>query len=101
MHTKEFDALLEMGNRLSALPPPPSPIAPGSPLLQQPAAGGHRTAMIEFLTLQAIDGHQVHVNKTAIISVSEPRIGRAAGNRQVQLRDRPGHWQVHHRDRKM
>jgi hypothetical protein len=33
--------------------------------------------MIEFLTLQAIDGHQVHVNKTAIISVSEPRtVGR-------------------------
>jgi hypothetical protein len=33
--------------------------------------------MIEFLTLQAIDGHQIHVNKTAIITVSEPRaVGR-------------------------
>jgi hypothetical protein len=39
MHKSEFEALLEMGNRLSAVPPP-SPIAPGSPLLQQPAAGG-------------------------------------------------------------
>ena len=35
MHQKEFDALLEMGNRLSAVPPP-SPIAPGSPILNQP-----------------------------------------------------------------
>lgn len=33
--------------------------------------------MIEFLLLQAMDGHHVHVNKAAIVSVSEPRkIGR-------------------------
>jgi len=33
--------------------------------------------MIEFLLLQAMDGHNVHVSKAAIISVSEPRkIGR-------------------------
>ena len=35
MHKAEFDALLEMGNRLSATPPP-SPLAPGSPFLTQP-----------------------------------------------------------------
>ena len=33
--------------------------------------------MIEFLLLQAMDGHQIHVNKTAIVTISEPRkIGR-------------------------
>jgi len=33
MHQREFDALLEMGNRLSATPPPPppAPIVPGAP----------------------------------------------------------------------
>jgi hypothetical protein len=39
LHKQEFDALLEMANRLSAVSPPPStssPIAPGSPILQQP-----------------------------------------------------------------
>ena len=36
LHKQEFDALLEMANRLSAVPPPSSPIAPGSPILQQP-----------------------------------------------------------------
>jgi hypothetical protein len=30
--------------------------------------------MIELLTLQAMDGHYIHVNKTAIVSVSEPRV---------------------------
>ena len=30
--------------------------------------------MIEFLALQAIDGHNVYVNKAAIIMVSEPRV---------------------------
>jgi hypothetical protein len=30
--------------------------------------------MIEFLLLQAIDGHTIHVNKTAIVTVSEPRV---------------------------
>jgi hypothetical protein len=35
MHTQEFNALLDMGNRLSAIPPP-SAIAPGSPILNQP-----------------------------------------------------------------
>ena len=34
MHQREFDALLEMGNRLSATPPP---VAPDSPPLTQPA----------------------------------------------------------------
>ena len=33
--------------------------------------------MIEFLLLQAMDGHHVHVKKTAIVTISEPRkIGR-------------------------
>jgi hypothetical protein len=36
MHKQEFEALLEMSNRLSPVSPPPSPIAPGSPILQQP-----------------------------------------------------------------
>ena len=36
LHKQEFDALLEMANRLSAIPPP-SPITPGSPTLTQPA----------------------------------------------------------------
>ena len=36
MHKAEFEALLEMSNRLTAVPPPPSVIAPGSPILQQP-----------------------------------------------------------------
>ena len=36
LHKQEFDALLEMANRLSAVPTPSSPIAPGSPILQQP-----------------------------------------------------------------
>jgi len=35
MHQREFDALLEMGNRLSATPPPPAPVAAGSPTLNQ------------------------------------------------------------------
>jgi hypothetical protein len=29
--------------------------------------------MIEFLLLQAMDGHTIHVAKPAIVSVSEPR----------------------------
>lgn len=37
MHTIEFNALLEMSNRLTT-EPPPSPIAPGSPILTQPPA---------------------------------------------------------------
>ena len=41
MHKAEFDALLEMGNRLSATPPP-SPLAPGSPFLNQPPAAPRR-----------------------------------------------------------
>jgi len=41
MHKAEFDALLEMGNRLSAVPPP-SPLAPGSPFLNQPPAAPRR-----------------------------------------------------------
>lgn len=33
--------------------------------------------MIELLLLQAMDGHQIHVNKDAIVTISEPRkIGR-------------------------
>ena len=39
MHKQEFEALLEMSNRLSPVPTPSSaasPIAPGSPILQQP-----------------------------------------------------------------
>jgi len=36
MHKAEFEALLEMSNRLTATPPP-SPLAPGSPFLNQPA----------------------------------------------------------------
>jgi hypothetical protein len=33
--------------------------------------------MIEFLMLQALDGHTIHVNKAAIVTVSEPRaVGR-------------------------
>ena len=33
--------------------------------------------MIEFLLLQAMDGHSIHVNKDAIVTISEPRkIGR-------------------------
>jgi hypothetical protein len=36
LHKQEFDALLEMANRLSALPPP-STVAPPSPALTQPA----------------------------------------------------------------
>jgi uncharacterized protein YlzI (FlbEa/FlbD family) len=33
--------------------------------------------MIEFLLLQAMDGHQIHVNKNTIVTISEPRkIGR-------------------------
>jgi uncharacterized protein HemX len=35
MHKAEFEALLEMSNRLTAVPPP-SPIAPNSPFLAQP-----------------------------------------------------------------
>ena len=35
MHKAEFEALLEMSNRLTAVPPP-STIAPGSPFLNQP-----------------------------------------------------------------
>jgi hypothetical protein len=35
LHKAEFDALLEMANRLAI---PPSPIAPGSPILTQPPA---------------------------------------------------------------
>lgn len=30
--------------------------------------------MIEFLMLQAMDGHNIYVNKAAIVSVSEPRL---------------------------
>ena len=41
MHKAEFDALLEMGNRLSAVPTP-SPIAPTSPILQQPVTPPRR-----------------------------------------------------------
>jgi len=36
MHKAEFEALLEMSNRLTAVPPP-SPLAPSSPILNQPA----------------------------------------------------------------
>ena len=57
--------------------------------------------MIEFLTLQAIDGHQVHVNKTAIISVSEPRTVGRLGTDKFNCVVEPGQRQVHHRDRKM
>jgi uncharacterized protein YlzI (FlbEa/FlbD family) len=33
--------------------------------------------MIELLLLQAMDGHQIYVNKDAIVTISEPRtIGR-------------------------
>ena len=33
--------------------------------------------MIELLLLQAMDGHQIHVNKNAIVTISEPRtVGR-------------------------
>lgn len=33
--------------------------------------------MIELLLLQAMDGHNIHVNKDAIVTISEPRkIGR-------------------------
>jgi len=33
--------------------------------------------VIELLLLQAMDGHQIHVNKDAIVTISEPRkIGR-------------------------
>lgn len=30
--------------------------------------------MIELLLLQAMDGHRIHVNKDAIVSISEPRV---------------------------
>ncbi len=30
--------------------------------------------MIELLTLQALDGHNIHVNKAIISSISEPRV---------------------------
>jgi hypothetical protein len=30
--------------------------------------------MIEFLMLQAMDGHTIHVAKPAIVTVSEPRV---------------------------
>lgn len=30
--------------------------------------------MIEFLMLQAMDGHNIYVNKAAIVTVSEPRV---------------------------
>ena len=40
MHQREFDALLEMGNRLSAVNQ--SPIAPGSPQMAQPPAPPRR-----------------------------------------------------------
>ena len=42
MHKAEFEALLEMSNRLTAVPPPPSVIAPNSPILQQPATPPRR-----------------------------------------------------------
>jgi hypothetical protein len=42
LHKAEFDALLEMGNRLSASPPPLSPLAPNSPILQQPVTPPRR-----------------------------------------------------------
>jgi uncharacterized protein YlzI (FlbEa/FlbD family) len=33
--------------------------------------------MIELLLLQAMDGHNIHVNKDTIVTISEPRkIGR-------------------------
>jgi len=35
MHKAEFEALLEMSNRLTAVPPP-SPFVPNSPILTQP-----------------------------------------------------------------
>ena len=38
LHKQEFDALLDMANRLTIVPPAPSPLAPGSPILQQPPA---------------------------------------------------------------
>jgi glucan phosphoethanolaminetransferase (alkaline phosphatase superfamily) len=41
MHKSEFEALLEMSNRLTAVPPP-SPIAPNSPILQQPVTPPRR-----------------------------------------------------------
>jgi hypothetical protein len=36
MHKQEFEALLEMSNRLTTVPTPSSPIAPSSPIQQQP-----------------------------------------------------------------
>jgi uncharacterized protein YlzI (FlbEa/FlbD family) len=30
--------------------------------------------MIELLLLQAMDGHNIHVNKEAIVTISEPRV---------------------------
>ena len=30
--------------------------------------------MIELLLLQAMDGHNIHVNKDAIVTISEPRV---------------------------
>ena len=41
MHKAEFEALLEMSNRLTAVPPP-SPLAPSSPILQQPVTPPRR-----------------------------------------------------------
>jgi hypothetical protein len=38
LHKQEFDALLDMANRLTIVPLAPSPLAPGSPILQQPPA---------------------------------------------------------------
>ena len=36
MHKQEFEQMLEMANRLTTVVPPPSPIAPNSPILTQP-----------------------------------------------------------------
>ena len=50
MHKQEFDALLEMSNRLSAVPPP-SPNVLGSPVLTQPPQPPQGTAMNAHLKL--------------------------------------------------
>ena len=59
MHKAEFDALLEMSNRLTAVPPPPSVIAPGSPILNNRATS-KEVAMNEDRKLTKAGANLIH-----------------------------------------